>query len=78
MPDKLIAKIPKADANAVSYNVSCDYKYLTVRVRRMLCIANIVSLEGDVQFDLVFKFSQDITYASSKPTWCINNNYDVL
>lgn len=63
-PDKLITKIRKADANTVSFKVSCDYKYLILRGSRMLSVANITSLELEITFDMIFKCSQDINYVS--------------
>lgn len=64
-PDKLISKIRKVDANTLLFKVSHDYKYLILRGSRMLSVASIKSLERDIKFDLIFKFSQDITYVSS-------------
>ncbi|XP_055307555.1 uncharacterized protein LOC129571737 [Sitodiplosis mosellana] len=61
-PDKLMAKIPKFDANTVSFIVSSDYKHLILRGSRKLSIAYINSLDRDIKFDLIFKFSPDITY----------------
>lgn len=63
-PDKLIAKIRKVDANTVSFIVSSDYKHLILSDSRKLSIANISSLDRDIKFDLIFKFSPDITYVS--------------
>lgn len=63
--DKLIATIRKADANIVSYRVSCDYKFLILRASRMLCVANIEALENEIEFENIFKCSQDITYVSN-------------
>lgn len=65
-PDKLIAKIRKVDAGTVSFKVSYDYKYLIVRNSRMICVANIKSLEMEIKLDIIFKFSQDMTYVSRK------------
>lgn len=65
-PDKLIAKIRKVDAATVSFKVSYDYKYLIVRNNRMICVANIKSLEMEIKLDIIFKFSQDMTYVSRK------------
>lgn len=73
-PDKLISKIKKVDANAVSFKVSHDYKYLILRCSRMLSVASIKSLERDIKFDLIFKFSQDITYVSTHPQSIQNSN----
>lgn len=64
-PDKLITKIRKVDALTVSFVVSDDYKYLILRGTRMLCIANIKFMERDIKFDLIFKFSPEISYVSS-------------
>ncbi|XP_055322565.1 uncharacterized protein LOC129578284 [Sitodiplosis mosellana] len=61
-PDKLIARIRKADANMVSFKVSCDYKYLILRGSRTLSISNIESLKMEITFENIFKCSQDITY----------------
>lgn len=63
-PDKLIAKIKKVDANTVSYKVSHDYKYLILRGSRMLSVASIKSLDREIKFDLIFKFSPDIIYVN--------------
>lgn len=62
--DKLITKIRKVDANTMSFKVSHDYKFLILRGSRWLSIASIKSLEREIKFDLLFKFSQDITYVS--------------
>lgn len=71
-PDKLISKIRKVDANAVSINVSHDYKYLILRGSRMLSVASIKSLDRDIKFDLIFKFSPDVTYVSSPRVYRIH------
>lgn len=63
-PDKLILKIKKADANTTSFKLSHDYKYLILRGSRMVSVANIKSLDREIRFDLIFKFSADITYVS--------------
>lgn len=62
MQDKLITKIRKAEAHAVSFKVSNDYNYLILRDSRTLSIANIKSLAGEIRFDLIFKMSRDIFY----------------
>lgn len=63
-PDKLITKIRKVDANTLSFKVSHDYKFLILLGSRWLSIASIKSLEREIKFDLIFKFSQDIIYVS--------------
>lgn len=63
--DKLIANIPKAETYDVSFEVSNDYKYLILYDSKALYAANIESLEEDVQFKLIFKISQNITYVST-------------
>lgn len=63
-PDKLIAKIRKADAHAVSFRVSNDFNYLLLRGSRTLSIANIKCFEREVKFDLIFKMSEDFIYVS--------------
>lgn len=64
MQDKLIAKIRKAEAHTVSFKVSNDDNYLILSDSRMLSIANIKSLAGEIRFDLIFKMSRDISYVS--------------
>lgn len=64
MPDKLIAKIRKPDAHAISFKVSYDYKYLILHCKNSVSIANIKSLAGEIRFDLIFKMSPDVNYVS--------------
>lgn len=63
-PDKLIAKIRKAEAHEFSFKVSFDYKYLILRGSRMLCIANIENLEENIKFKMIFEIFQDASYVS--------------
>lgn len=65
-PDKLIAKIRKTEAHAVSFKVSNDYKYLILRDSRRLQIANIKSLEREIKFELIFKLSSELSYVSNQ------------
>lgn len=67
-PDKLIAKIRKADTHAVSFKVTNDYQYLVLRGSQKLSIANIKHLDREIRFDWILKMSQDITYVSYKET----------
>ncbi|XP_031634996.1 uncharacterized protein LOC116348227 [Contarinia nasturtii] len=62
MQDKLIAKIRKTEAHAISFKVSHDYKYLILRDSRTLSIADIKSFAREIRFDLIFKMSHDIIY----------------
>lgn len=66
-PDKLILRIRKADANAISFKVSGDYKYLILRSSQMLRIANISSMEREIRFEVLFKMSKDVIYVSKMP-----------
>lgn len=65
-PDKLIAKIRKAEAHAVSFKVSDDYKYLILCGSRMLSIANIESLQERIKFKIVFDIFKDNFYVSKR------------
>lgn len=64
-PDKLIAKIRKAEAYDLSFKVSCDYKYLILCGSRILCIANIENLMEDIKFKMIFEI-QDASYVSNQ------------
>lgn len=65
-PDKLIAKIRKSEAHALSFEVSSDYKYLILRDNRRISIANIESLEGNIKFKSIFEIFQDASYVSNR------------
>lgn len=64
--DKLIARIRKAEAHTVSFEVSNDYKYLILRGSRMLSIANIESLQENIKFKIVFEIFKGGLYVSNR------------
>lgn len=73
-PDKLIAKIRKAEEYDLSFKVSCDYKYLILCGTRMLCIANVENLMEDIKFKMVFDI-QDASYVRIKSIYYIFKLY---
>lgn len=63
-PDKLIAQIQKAEAFEISFEISYDHKYLILSDSQALYAANIESLEEEIQFKVIFKITENITYVS--------------
>lgn len=63
-PDKFIAKIPKAEADEISFKISNDHRYLILCDSQALHAANVESLEQEIQFKVIFKITENITYVS--------------
>ncbi|XP_055307556.1 prolyl endopeptidase-like [Sitodiplosis mosellana] len=61
-PDKLIARIPKAEAYEVSFKISHDHRYLIIFDSQALYAANIESLDEEIQFKMIFKLTENISY----------------
>lgn len=69
-PDKFIAKIPKAEADEISFKISNDHRYLILCDSQALYAANVESLEQEIQFKVIFKITENVTYVSRKKTIC--------
>lgn len=62
----MIAQIQKAEAYEISFEISYDHKYLILSDSQALYAANIESLDEEIQFKVIFKLTENVTYVSTR------------